>query len=113
MKEYDKNGKKLVYTLEEAMEYWHPDPIEREEAKKDAAKGAAQIIKRFNMSTARKIKKARENANLTQAQLAKKLKTQPSAISRIESGEQNISTEYLIKVLEATGTPYKIDIKIY
>ncbi len=45
----------------------------------------------------------RESVGLTQAQLAKKLKTTQSAIARLESGTQNISAEMLKKIGTALG----------
>lgn len=45
----------------------------------------------------------REASGLTQAQLAKKLKTTQSAIARIESGRQNVSTDLLKRVSKALG----------
>jgi UDP-N-acetylglucosamine 1-carboxyvinyltransferase len=45
----------------------------------------------------------REAAGLTQAALAKKLKTTQSAIARIETGNQNISTDMLKKLSQALG----------
>ncbi len=45
----------------------------------------------------------REASGLTQTQLAKKLKTTQSAIARIESGRQNVSTDLLKRVSKALG----------
>jgi len=45
----------------------------------------------------------RESRGITQAQLAKKIKTTQSAIARLESGNQNISTEMLKKISHALG----------
>lgn len=45
----------------------------------------------------------REASGLTQAELAKKLKTTQSAVARIESGRQNVSTELLKRVGKALG----------
>jgi len=45
----------------------------------------------------------RETKGLTQAALAKKLKTTQSAIARIESGNQNVSTDMLKKISKALG----------
>lgn len=45
----------------------------------------------------------REAAGLTQTELAKKLRTTQSAIARLESGTQNISTETLKKISKALG----------
>ncbi|PJC56198.1 UDP-N-acetylglucosamine 1-carboxyvinyltransferase [Candidatus Kaiserbacteria bacterium CG_4_9_14_0_2_um_filter_41_32] len=45
----------------------------------------------------------RESRGMTQTQLAKKIKTTQSAIARLESGNQNISTEMLKKISHALG----------
>lgn len=45
----------------------------------------------------------RETAGLTQAALAKKLKTTQSAIARLESGRQNVSADMLRKISKALG----------
>ncbi len=45
----------------------------------------------------------RETAGLTQAGLAKKLKTTQSAIARIESGKQNVSADMLKRISKAIG----------
>lgn len=44
------------------------------------------------------IKKLREEKGITQADFAKKLKTSQSAVARIESGNQNVTIEQLMKV---------------
>lgn len=48
-----------------------------------------------------RIEEARLERNLTQAELAKKLKTTQSAIARIEKGQQNVSSEMLSKISDA------------
>lgn len=48
-----------------------------------------------------RIATVREQARLTQSQLAKKLGTTQSAIARIESGKQNVSTDLLRKISKA------------
>ncbi len=45
----------------------------------------------------------REASGITQSELAKKLKTTQSAVARLESGKQNISTETLKKLSKALG----------
>lgn len=45
----------------------------------------------------------REAQGMTQSALAKKLKTTQSAVARIESGRQNVSTELLRKISRALG----------
>lgn len=48
-----------------------------------------------------RIARVREDARLTQSQLAKKIGTTQSAIARIESGKQNVSTALLRKLSKA------------
>lgn len=47
------------------------------------------------------IKDLRERRGITQAEFAKKLSTTQSAIARIESGEQNLTTDMISKISEA------------
>lgn len=47
--------------------------------------------------------KARREMNISQAELAKRVGTQRSNISRLESGNYNPSLDFLIKVSEALG----------
>ena len=51
--------------------------------------------------TAKKVKKARLEMQVTQEELAKKLHTKKSFISEIENGKQNISIEYASKIAKA------------
>lgn len=50
-----------------------------------------------------RITKIRERKGITQAALAKKISTTQSAVARIESGRQNVSTETLDKIGRALG----------
>ncbi len=47
----------------------------------------------------------REAARITQADLARKITWSPAVLSRIESGERQLSSDELTKVAEAIGTP--------
>ena len=58
---------------------------------------------------ARSIIEARTRAGLTQAQLARKMKTTQSVIARLEAGRVNPSTKTLERFARATGTRLKID----
>ena len=49
------------------------------------------------------LKKAREEAGLTQSEIAKKLKTKKSAISRIENHSEDIRLSTLKNYVEALG----------
>lgn len=51
---------------------------------------------------------ARARAGLSQAQLAKRMKTTQSAIARLESGRAKPSTRTLARFAEATGHRLKI-----
>jgi ribosome-binding protein aMBF1 (putative translation factor) len=51
---------------------------------------------------------ARAKAGLSQAQLARKMKTTQSAIARLESGKGHPSTRTLSKLASATGTKLRI-----
>ncbi len=57
---------------------------------------------------ARSLIKARIGAGLTQAQLAKRMKTTQSAVARLEGGRIHPSTSTLGKVAQATGTRLRI-----
>jgi ribosome-binding protein aMBF1 (putative translation factor) len=54
------------------------------------------------------VMEARAKAGLSQAQLARKMKTTQSAIARLESGKAHPSTRTLWKLAAATGTKLKI-----
>lgn len=47
--------------------------------------------------------RARKELNMTQSELAKRVGTQKSNISRLESGNYNPSLDFLVKVSEALG----------
>ncbi len=46
---------------------------------------------------------ARKEQNMTQAELAKRVGTQKSNISRLESGNYNPSLDFLVKVAQSLG----------
>lgn len=52
--------------------------------------------------------KARKDQNITQAELAKRVGTQKSNISRLESGNYNPSLDFLIRVAESLGKKLSI-----
>ena len=54
---------------------------------------------------------ARKEQNMTQAELAKRVGTQKSNISRLESGNYNPSLDFLIKVARSLGKDIKIKLQ--
>lgn len=54
---------------------------------------------------------ARREQNITQSELAKRVGTQKSNISRLESGNYNPSLDFLIKVVRCLGKDFTIQIK--
>lgn len=54
---------------------------------------------------------ARKEQNMTQAELAKRVGTQKSNISRLESGNYNPSLDFLAKVAEALGKNLNVQFK--
>lgn len=63
------------------------------------------------MEIALTIAKARNKANLSQADLAKKLKTSQSVVSRIENGNQNLSVNMLIKIAQILNCSLSVHLK--
>lgn len=57
------------------------------------------------------ISNARKEIGLTQQQLAEKLNIKRAGITRIESGDQNLSFKTLYKIAEALGKKVKITIE--
>lgn len=55
--------------------------------------------------------RARKEQNITQLELAKRVGTQKSNISRLESGNYNPSLDFLIKVAESLGKSISVQIK--
>lgn len=53
---------------------------------------------------------ARKERNMTQEDLAKKIGTQKSNISRLESGNYNPSLDFLIKVAQGLGKELKVQL---
>src|SRR5882757_2365440 len=52
-----------------------------------------------------RVSQVREAAGISQAELARRITWSPAVLSRIESGERQLSAEELKKVMEAIGTP--------
>ena len=67
-----------------------------------------EILKRARyLKTAMELKKLRKDLKISQNKLARKMKVKREFITRIESGEQNITIETLNRVAEATGKEFE------
>lgn len=79
-------------------EKWSRDP--------DYRKSYDELGPEFEM--ARTLIAARTRAGLTQAQLAARMETSQSVVSRLESGQAHPSTKTLERIARATGTRLRI-----
>lgn len=88
--------------------------ISFEEMKKDLLKDAEfrieyeKLLPRYE--AIEQIIRARKEQNITQAELAKRVGTQKSNISRLESGNYNPSLDFLTKVAESLGKKLTIQL---
>ena len=74
---------------------------ERKKKDKAFAKGYDKGYEQFKIGAV--LKKARESAGLTQEELARRLKTKKTAISRIENHAEDIKLSTLEKAAHALG----------
>lgn len=65
----------------------------------------------FRYKIVKKIAELRKNDKITQEELAIRLKTTKSVVSRIESGNQNVSVDMVQKIVNALGKEVDIVIK--
>lgn len=68
-------------------------------------------IKANNFIISEMLKEARKDANITQQQLAEKIGTKKSYISRLENGKADIQLSTLFKIFE-TGLGRKVNVSI-
>ena len=66
-----------------------------------------EILKKARyLKAAMELKKLRKNLKISQNELARKMKVKREFITRIESGEQNITIETLNRIADATGKEF-------
>jgi len=71
-----------------------------------------EILKRARyLKAAMELKKLRKQLRISQNELARKMKVKREYITRIESGEQNITIETLNRIAEATGKEFEFRFK--
>jgi len=67
-----------------------------------------EILKRARyLKAAMELKKLRKELKISQQDLAHKMKVKREFVTRIESGEQNVTIETLNRVAEATGKEFE------
>ncbi len=81
---------------------------ERKKKDKKFAEGYDEGYERFKVGVM--LRQAREEAGLTQEELARRIKTKKTAISRIENHAEDIKLSTLEKVAEALGKRLEIRI---
>jgi ribosome-binding protein aMBF1 (putative translation factor) len=81
---------------------------ERKKRDKKFAEGYDEGYERFKVGVM--LRQARESAGLTQEELAQKLKTKKTAISRIENHSEDIKLSTLERVAAALGKRLQISI---
>ncbi len=71
-----------------------------------------EILERARyLKAAMELKKLRKLLKISQNELARKMKVKREFITRIESGEQNITLETLNRIAEATGKEFEFRFK--
>jgi DNA-binding XRE family transcriptional regulator len=67
-----------------------------------------EILKRARyLKAAMELKKLRKELKISQEGLARKMKVKREFITRIESGEQNVTIETLNRIADATGKEFE------
>jgi len=82
--------------------------IRRKKIDPEFAKGYDQGYEKFKIGIL--LKKAREDAGLTQAELARRIRTKKSAISRIENHADDIKVSTLERTALALGKKLRISL---
>jgi len=79
-------------------------------AKKSAKSGKKSASRGTDLNVGEMLRKAREGAEISQEELALRLKTKRTAISRIENHADDIKVSTLERVAKALGKELKIKI---
>lgn len=114
-KNYEKiltNNKHPFTTLSELDKLLYPDAKKRTAYLQAAKTEARRLEAEYRKELSHKLKSARVKAQISQSELARRLGTHKTAISRIESGRQNITMGTLVRTCHAIGRPCKIDVRI-
>ncbi|MED1202583.1 helix-turn-helix domain-containing protein [Heyndrickxia acidicola] len=82
------------------------------DVKEDTLMKSQEEETKLEYEVAQQIISLRKSLGLSQKELAEKLNTRQSAISRIEKGEQNISIGLLEKIADALGGEVKVSLNL-
>jgi ribosome-binding protein aMBF1 (putative translation factor) len=96
------------YVLVPKKDYLAFDKLHRRHAKAPARETVADAVpalERVRSVIGQHLRTAREQAKLTQGDLAKKLECSQTMVSLAEKGEKHIGAAYIRRVLSACGLP--------
>lgn len=100
-------------TQAEVLRRLYPDAQERIQVMQEIEKRSEELHEEYLEELASKLRCGRKRSEMTQSELAKKMGTTASVISRIENGKQNLTIEYIVKLCKAIGRPFRIDVEIF
>ncbi len=104
------NKNKSVYTQKEVEELLFPTSKDKKDFQRFYENFVKESRAELLQELGEKIRNARKDAGVTQKELAKRLQTKRTAISRIESGRQNLTVESLIKIASTLGGTIEIEL---
>lgn len=96
-------------TLEEYENELLKTPEERAQYEKDCQAFAEEIKNEYLAEIGEEMRKARRAKEMTQAELAARLRTTKSVISRVENGDQNLTIEYALRIAKALGKNFRVE----
>lgn len=105
------NRKTKIYTIEQSIKQMYPNPSKRRKFMKEVRAEMGKLEVEYQEELSCKLQKARVRSGISQSELAYRLGTQKTAISRLESGRQNITVATLVRTCHAMGATCKLDIK--
>ena len=88
----------MTIKMDDIAKRWMKDP---------AFKKAYEALEE-EFALARELIRARAKADLTQAEIAKRMRTSQSAVARLEGGRMNASLETLRRYARATGNTLRV-----
>ena len=104
--------KKLkVQTFKQFKDKVLDTPEKKRDYKKFYTLFDGQIENEYLEELGQKVRRTRQIVGLTQDELAKRVRTNKSTISRLENGNQNLTTKTLLRIATALGGELEIKIR--